>query len=582
MVNQSHPVADNQPPCVHHARARCDSMPVTTRPARTSLSRLGSHESDEGTIPKEETSPSSSSSVIRPRTCSEGESSKFRSHRSMSGGSSPTKGRGRFSNIRNSTSSLRPTSVHRIVAQPMSNSPPIPNSPLSESPSQQGIAEERYVTYGPGDTPGPDEYGYGNSPAGEPHYSRPHHGSLRCRTPESPTHTPIREESLEIADEYMNMSPSASSKALPVPQGRCFSVGSSGISSVNRFGTFPFRHHGHHHHHHIHAAGSAESEPSLGHSSSPYEPDSYMAMNPGHQKRSNSAGFLCTTPTTTSTNNNSSTTTNHRSGSLGSKEIPANGNEGYMMMAPSTKGSRPGSRRGSGNVETPVIRHSSVDEPESYMMMTPSSRSSSISGGRPEHLLGGRPEHPSPRSASLDIPSSYRPVSPSQQLSSDSYMNMEFQARRANSLDKDAGVRMRVHRQVTRTSSNTSSEEPASYMNVSFGASSSPKSASSNEGYAYMEPSSKKKESGQSLSNVPQSAADGTSAEKEGEYVNVNFDQRKKSNSCQEKRNIPPALVLKNSPSDTSEYMNALSRVVEALQSKPVLTNFTRSSGVTH
>ena len=39
-------------------RARCDSMPVGTRPTRTSLSRLGSHESDEGTIPKEETSPS--------------------------------------------------------------------------------------------------------------------------------------------------------------------------------------------------------------------------------------------------------------------------------------------------------------------------------------------------------------------------------------------------------------------------------------------------------------------------------------------------------------------------------------------
>ena len=39
-------------------RARCDSMPVGTRPQRA-LSRLSSHESDEGTTPKEEqTSPS--------------------------------------------------------------------------------------------------------------------------------------------------------------------------------------------------------------------------------------------------------------------------------------------------------------------------------------------------------------------------------------------------------------------------------------------------------------------------------------------------------------------------------------------
>ena len=61
-----------------------------------------------------------------------------------------------------------------------------------------------------------------------------------------------------------------------------------------------------------------------------------MAMNPG-QKRSNSAGFLCTTPTT-STTSNSSASANHRSFSLGSKDISSNSNEGYMMMAPSTKG----------------------------------------------------------------------------------------------------------------------------------------------------------------------------------------------------------------------------------------------------
>ena len=131
------------------------------------------------------------------------------------------------------------------------------------------------------------------------------------------------------------------------------------------------------------------------------------------------------------------------------------------------------------------------------------------------------------------------------------------------SLDKDTGVNRspKLHKQVARTGS---SEEPASYMNVSFGAS-SPKSQSENEGYAYMEPTPKKAggDSGRSLANkasdVPHSV-DGATVEGEGEYVNVNFDQRKNSvngqKSQREKRNVPPALILKNSASDMSEYMN--------------------------
>lgn len=149
-------------------------------------------------------------------------------------------------------------------------------------------------------------------------------------------------------------------------------------------------------------------------------------------------------------------------------------------------------------------------------------------------------------------------------------MNMEFQNRRANSLDKDAAAAMgRGHTQVHRTNSSTSStsEEPSSYMNVSFGA--SPTSQPDDEGYAYMEPAPRRDRSGdgveRSLSNtsttssVPHSVvqSDGMVNETEGEYVNVNFDQRKSAQSPQPKRNVPPALVLKPSPgSDTSEYMN--------------------------
>ena len=71
----------------------------------------------------------------------------------------------------------------------------------------------------------------------------------------------------------------------------------------------------------------------------PDEPDSYMAMNPS-QKRSNSAGFLCTS------GSNSLPTPNRRSSASLSTEFKpvrdasANGNEGYMMMAPSAKGER--------------------------------------------------------------------------------------------------------------------------------------------------------------------------------------------------------------------------------------------------
>nr|XP_054765954.1 uncharacterized protein LOC129272858 [Lytechinus pictus] len=85
-----------------------------------------------------------------------------------------------------------------MVAQPMSNSPPIPNSPLSESP--QSYLDERYQC---------------DSHSSDDHYfTRFGSSGGRSRTPDSPSHVSIREEALEANDEYMSMSPSASSKGM--------------------------------------------------------------------------------------------------------------------------------------------------------------------------------------------------------------------------------------------------------------------------------------------------------------------------------------------------------------------------------
>ncbi|XP_041472981.1 insulin receptor substrate 1-like isoform X3 [Lytechinus variegatus] len=379
-------------------RTRCDSMPVPNRamPGSRSGSRSrGNSEGEDGQPKEEQHAIASSSSPVsllkfgnklRPRTSSEGE-------KGMKAPDSPTKTRGRFSipslTSRSSLSSgpIRPLSVHRMVAQPMSNSPPIPNSPLSESP--QSYLDERYQC---------------DSHSSDDHYfTRFGSSGGRSRTPDSPSHVSIREEALEANDEYMSMSPSASSKALPVPRTFAYSphlhhrrlspslahrrssspalTSPTSSPSLVAPGTggqhLQVPHHYHYHQqHHIYqnhlflhvasstsCASSAESSPR---SLSPLvvdEPDSYMAMTPSNRSRPSSVTLATgSSPATQLTPSPSQRLAPSSSG----LKAPSNEDEGYMMMGPS-----PGSKRATPITITPHAGSSSA-EPSTYMLMNPS------------------------------------------------------------------------------------------------------------------------------------------------------------------------------------------------------------------
>ncbi|XP_030830556.1 insulin receptor substrate 1 isoform X2 [Strongylocentrotus purpuratus] len=408
-------------------RTRCDSMPVPNRamPGSRSGSRSrGNSEGEDGQSKEEHAIASSSSPVsslvthlkwcsnyigtyfgllkfgnkLRPRTSSEGE-------KGMKAPDSPTKTRGRFSipslTSRSSLSSgpIRPLSVHRMVAQPMSNSPPIPNSPLSESP--QSYLDERYQSEGHSSD---DHY-----------FTRFGSSGGRSRTPDSPSHVSIREESQEANDEYMSMSPSAASKALPVPRNLAHSphlhhhrlspsqanrrASSPAISSPSSSPSLapgiggphlqvPVPHHYHHHHHHhqqhqqhqhqhvyqnhqfLHVASSsscASSAESSPRSLSPLvvdEPDSYMAMTPSNRSRPSSVNLA---PSSSPASHITPSPSQRLAPSSGSGlKAPSNEDEGYMMMGPS-----PGSKRATPITITPQAGSTSA-EPSTYMLMNPS------------------------------------------------------------------------------------------------------------------------------------------------------------------------------------------------------------------
>ncbi|XP_071482720.1 uncharacterized protein [Diadema antillarum] len=436
-------------------RTRCDSMPVPNRqgPGRSNSRVRVSSEGEEGQPREEHVIASSSSPVsnltnsfMRPRTCSEGGGgmghstvprgrssllkfgNKLRPRTSSEGEKglkapdSPTKTRGRFSvpalSPRSSMGGgpIRPLSVHRMAAPPMSNSPPIPNSPLSESP--QGYVDERYT---------PDAH------LPEDHYYSRFGTSGRSRTPDSPSHISIREESHhEANEEYMSMSPSASSKALPVPRAyghtlhppshqytphrlsptilrrpthstaaalswrRASSPAISPVVSPTMAGSTPFFQQGGaiprefplYQNHTPHAAplpcvSSSESSPR---SLSPLvadEPDSYMAMTPSNRSRPGSASLVSSSPATLVTPSSS-----HRLASGALKPPAANEDEGYMMMGPS-----PGSKRATPITIAPQAG-STNEEPSTYMLMNPSTNRSSSSSSRNNSSLAWAPAPP--------------------------------------------------------------------------------------------------------------------------------------------------------------------------------------------
>lgn len=273
-------------------RNRCDSLPMPNRAGNRPRIR-GNSEGEDGARDDDYANPPSGllkSSKSRPRTSSEGESH-FRSNATPE---SPSKGRGRHSmpamrSASVSSGFMRPMSVHRFVTQPISNSPPIPNSPLSESP--RSFTDDRFgpgsshpVGHSPTDVYGIEDHFFGSGYSnGQVDGIKRYPSVSRSRTPES--QFPIREESTESTDEYMHMAgtPKASaeehdsymdmSSANQTPRSS-FSGSVGGISSPPTSPTFKGP-----------VLPKKSTQPPDPGTSTPGEPQGYMMMAPSSGKR---------------------------------------------------------------------------------------------------------------------------------------------------------------------------------------------------------------------------------------------------------------------------------------------------------
>nr|XP_006823848.1 PREDICTED: insulin receptor substrate 1-B-like [Saccoglossus kowalevskii] len=286
---------------LNRSRTRCDSMPAHSR----TLGPGGKMDDSKG-----DRSPGSIFKLggrFRPRTSSEGDKH-YRSNRP----DSPSKTRSRTigsqgrSNL--GSSRLRPyTPISRSVSQPMSNSPPVSNSPLSESPQQSSsFPDEHFFRHlsnatviSPDGSRTPEEYG--SSPVDQ-HYHR--YG--RVSTPDSPSRTPIREESVESGDDYMPMSPSAVSQGQAIPK---VAASKDGYMSMDP------------------------------RTKSISTPESYVNISPGNSTPLTGdidIAYMSMSPPVTATSYIKECSTNQESGS---KTEPSNvklatHDEGYMDMAP--------------------------------------------------------------------------------------------------------------------------------------------------------------------------------------------------------------------------------------------------------
>ncbi|XP_038052032.1 insulin receptor substrate 1-B-like isoform X2 [Patiria miniata] len=620
-------------------RTRCESMPAQNRP-RVARSRIGS-ESEESL--QEEPSPTSASlgttgtssllsSVIRPRTQSEGEGnhtariggssllkyglktrprtasegeSHFRSGRTPE---SPTKARGRFAMPqRTGSGSLRPSSMHRVV-QPISNSPPIPNSPLSESPL--GVSEDRFLSY-----PQPlhasdpnlsDEFpGYGTSPSD--HLLARFSGSGRSRTPDSPTRTPIREESVEFTDEYMNMAPSGASKAVltvPVPTRQPLHH-----RTMNTQGRSPSPEHVYALLQPIHLtisppspqsppsppSGVHCSPPSPLHFPPPAPPDedqSYMSMTP--MSRSGSRGSSGYAPPT-----QAPPQLTQRSASVSGRlmTVPPSQDEGYMMMAPrkaqkrGSTGSREALKRGNTTEGRDGLKPPTADIDQAYTMMQPIPKhhgNSTVHDGtatKASGIAGNVPKAPTANShregksrGSFSSPSSTKPLSfeakmkPSEILVRsmsdskepilDTYMTMAFQPK--NSKPKSPEIAKPGNVSPSLDNIDENDNPKSSYVNVSL-PEASPKPKQPDSDYTFMVPSSrpantrKDSDKGQSQSAVESLLKGSRKAEasRGSEYMNVDFSKGGVPGGELPVRPVPPipARVPAGKRED-GEYMN--------------------------
>lgn len=502
-------------------RTRCDSMPVPNRamPGSRSGSRSrGNSEGEDGQSKEEHAIASSSSPVsllkfgnkLRPRTSSEGE-------KGMKAPDSPTKTRGRFSipslTSRSSLSSgpIRPLSVHRMVAQPMSNSPPIPNSPLSESP--QSYLDERYQSEGHSSD---DHY-----------FTRFGSSGGRSRTPDSPSHVSIREESQEANDEYMSMSPSAASKVV-----------------VD-------------------------------------EPDSYMAMTPSNRSRPSSVNLA---PSSSPASHITPSPSQRLAPSSGSGlKAPSNEDEGYMMMGPS-----PGSKRATPITITPQAGSTSA-EPSTYMLMNPSANRPSPSscnspslawapapmsispiggggGAFTTNSLGKSPDKKHRNSAGQEDASLLKVSSSSHQRSHsepvvDTYCNMEFEAKGSQVSHKACENNNINKKDVTQRHSMPPMEPK--YINVNY----EEKNEQLESSVQVTVDAPDCIEGNAMVRNIVESASEGLDVVKNGspesgvngEYMNMSFGKGRngpKGITDLSKRQVPPLLLDPTTHPDSHDYIN--------------------------
>ncbi|XP_070534224.1 insulin receptor substrate 1-B-like isoform X18 [Ptychodera flava] len=314
---------------------------------------------------------------------------------------SPSKSRSRTIGSQQRTSPntgrLRPhTIISRSVSQPMSHSPPVSNSPLSESPQQSSSFPDEHFFRHLSTVKGmsvegnrtPEEYG--SSPADQ-HFHR--YG--RVSTPDSPSRTPIREESTESGDDYMPMSPSAVSQGQAIPkvvstEGYMEMVRNAKARPVNE----------------SYVNMSPANTPSLS------ELDSYMSMSP------------------TATQNKDSPA-NQKEASSKVDKAKRNSDEGYMDMAPVT-GAVP-------KTDTQAVTQTSSVEVDSYMSFTPGS-----GGGEPLSTA----LKTTPGSASTEVkPKVVYPTGTSQQTAKaaiDTYMPMSYEGQGQQKSDNKPSLGQKI------------------------------------------------------------------------------------------------------------------------------------------
>ncbi|XP_070534225.1 insulin receptor substrate 1-B-like isoform X19 [Ptychodera flava] len=234
----------------------------------------------------------------------------------------------------------------------------------------------------------PEEYG--SSPADQ-HFHR--YG--RVSTPDSPSRTPIREESTESGDDYMPMSPSAVSQGQAIPkvvstEGYMEMVRNAKARPVNE----------------SYVNMSPANTPSLS------ELDSYMSMSP------------------TATQNKDSPA-NQKEASSKVDKAKRNSDEGYMDMAPVT-GAVP-------KTDTQAVTQTSSVEVDSYMSFTPGS-----GGGEPLSTA----LKTTPGSASTEVkPKVVYPTGTSQQTAKaaiDTYMPMSYEGQGQQKSDNKPSLGQKI------------------------------------------------------------------------------------------------------------------------------------------